>query len=224
MSMNFIELMNNIIYNSENLGNEFEKVLFDNLEHMYQYDKKKENIMSLKSFAEQEFAILEKLNDPENQYLVLEFKDEIIKLVEKFGDSGQSGGSAPYVASTIVNCIKDLLMYKSLTPVMNIDDEWVEVSENLMQNKRCSALFKTINTGKCHYLDAVIFREYYNDGSSACFTGHIGNMLRSSMIVKQFPFEPISFYIDVEKTDEDNYKIKNPEEMKKVYEIYEDMN
>ena len=219
----FLELMNNIIYNSEDLGYEFEKVLFNNIETMYQYDEKKENIMSLVSFAEQEFDILEKLNDPENQYLVLEFKDEIMKLVKKFGESGQSGGSAPYVASAITNCLKDLLMYKSLTPVMNLDDEWIEVAENLMQNKRCSALFKSIDTGKCHYLDAVIFRETYDDGDTGCFTGNIGNNIKSSMIVKQFPFEPISFYIVVERIDEDNYKIKNPEDMKKVYEIYEDM-
>ena len=74
-----------------------------------------------------EFSILEKLNDPENPTIVLEFKDEIIALVEKFGESGQSGGSAPYVANIIANTVKKLCLHETISPLTGDDFEWSKV-------------------------------------------------------------------------------------------------
>ena len=104
--------------------------------------------------AEQEFDILEQTN---KGAIVLEFKNEILALVNKFGNSGQSGGSAPYVSQIISNVVKKLCMQQSISPIMGTDDEWDDVSEisdekigTIFQNERNSAIFKD-NTG-AYYL------------------------------------------------------------------------
>jgi hypothetical protein len=56
------------------------------------------------SFAELELSILENTN-PESELLLI--KDEILRLVDKFSESGQSGGSAPYTAGSIIHEIKN---------------------------------------------------------------------------------------------------------------------
>jgi hypothetical protein len=186
-----------------------------------------------KSFAEQEFAALEKSWDksnPDNQPLVLEFKDEIIALCEKFGNSGQSGGSAPYVASAIADTVKKLCLQKSISPITGTDDEWGIVSDvgckyggPLWQNKRCSALFKD-NSG-CRYLDAIVWKgdtEGESGNAWDTFTGTVEG-LSSSQYVKSFPFTPKTFYIDVTREllpldwEEEPY-FKNEYYDTKVYE------
>lgn len=60
-----------------------------------------------KKFALEELRILEK-ESPTS--LLLEFKKEILDLCEAFGKSGQSGGSAPYIAHDLTNKLKSLLL------------------------------------------------------------------------------------------------------------------
>ena len=101
-----------------------------------------------KNFAERELDILVKSNtDPENRPIIEAFIPEILALVDKFGNSGQSGGSAPYTASALSSAIKKLCMQEPICPITGIDEEWVDVSELcdgkiVYQNRRCSALFK----------------------------------------------------------------------------------
>lgn len=155
-------------------------------------------------FAKQELDILSSIySDPDNPSIVDEFKDEIVNLCEKFGKSGQSGGSAPITASVLSQTIKDLLLFKPVAPIIDKEDEWVDVSEyndgkQWFQNKRCPALFKGADN-KPYYLDAIIWQgeEDWNT-----FTGHVYidnknfELIGSSQYVK-FPFKPKSFYIDV---------------------------
>jgi len=159
-----------------------------------------------KSKAEIEFKILKKTN---KDALVLEFKDEIIALVDKFGESGQSGGSAPYVSQIISSAVKKLCMQETISPIIGTDDEWSDVSEisdekigTIYQNKRNSAIFKD-NTGS-YYLDAIVFK-----GKNSSFTGSANllnngdenSRISSSQYIKGFPFEPKTFYIDVVETE-----------------------
>ena len=109
------------------------------------------------SHAQVEFDIL---SNTTPDAIALEFKDEILALCEKFGKSGQSGGSAPYTAAIISSVVKKLCTFKTIAPLTGEDYEWSDVSvqnngEMLYQNKRNSAVFKD-ETG-VWYLDAIVW-------------------------------------------------------------------
>ena len=190
-----------------------------------------------KSFAERELDILSKSNkDPENRPLVEEFRKEILAICEAFGNSGQSGGSAPYTANALSTTIKNLCLQKPICPITGIDEEWVNVSnmsdgEILYQNSRCSALFKE---KRVYYLDAIVWR---GDSDWDTFSGTVEG-IRSRQYIKSFPFEPKTFYIDVHRvpynksihktndavscsTGDFVYFIKDKNQLKDVFEYYD---
>lgn len=149
------------------------------------------------SHAQVEFDILS-INKPDA--LVLEFKDEILAICEKFGKSGQSGGSAPYTAGAIASAIKKLCLFETIAPITNSEDEWGSPFDNdgTLQNRRCSALFKQPD-GQCYYLDAIVWcadspGESGNNWDN--FSGTV-NGITSRQYVKEFPFVPKTFRVDV---------------------------
>lgn len=160
-------------------------------------------------YAQRELDILVKSSpDPNNRPIIEPFIPEILALCEKFGKSGQSGGSAPFTASALSQGIKKLLLQEPIMPMTGIDDEWVDVSrygdgsnasdDIVFQNSRCGGLFKN-NNGKCWYLDAIIWKgdtegESGNDWDT--FSGTVEG-IKSRQYVKSFPFTPKTFYIDV---------------------------
>lgn len=161
-----------------------------------------------KSYAESELDILTKYNtDPENRPIIEEFRNEIIALCDKFGKSGQSGGSAPYTAQALSSAIKKLCLREPICPLTGLDDEWNDVSydsgknETLFQNNRNSALFK--NNSGVYYIDAIVFKGQ----NGSCFTSGGVNLpnsdeiIRSKQYIKSFPFEAKTFYIDVIETE-----------------------
>ena len=195
--------------------------------------------------AEQEFDILEQTN---KEAIVLEFKNEILALVNKFGNSGQSGGSAPYTASAISQAVKKLLLQEPICDVTGHENEWVDVSEMgdgsiMYQNCRCSALFKGGVESKAYYLDAIVWKGVDDYDT---FTGRVYiddknfELIGSSQFVK-FPFKPKTFYIDVvripiskeeaEKRElhyiEDGFNecyytiLKDPKQLDKVFKYYD---
>ena len=156
---------------------------------------------NIQKFAQQELDILA-ATVPDA--IVTPFAKEILALCEAFGNSGQSGGSAPYTASAISQAVKKLLLHEPICDVTGHENEWVDVSEayggnKTYQNNRCSALFKDGIENKAHYLDAIVWKgvEEYDT-----FTGGVYiddkdfEFIRSSQFVK-FPFKPKTFYIDV---------------------------
>lgn len=93
--------------------------------------------------------------------VIKEFTPEILALVEKFGKSGQSGGSAPFVASALKNAIEKLLRFETLSPVTGEDSEWVDITvikdgESMYQNNRDSRIFKDGKNGRAYFIDAMI--------------------------------------------------------------------
>ena len=196
-------------------------------------------------FAQQELDILA-ATVPDA--IVTPFAKEILALCEAFGNSGQSGGSAPYTASAISQAVKKLLLQEPICDVTAHENEWVDVSEMgdgsiMYQNSRCSALFKDGIESKVHYLDAIVWKgvEDYDT-----FTGRVYiddkdfELIGSSQFVK-FPFKPKTFYIDVvrvpiskeeaEKRDlhyiEDGFNecyytiLKDPKQLDKVFKYYD---
>lgn len=150
--------------------------------------------------AQREFDILEKTT---KDAIIMPFKKEILALVEKFGNSGQSGGSAPYYAGAISSAVKKLCMQEPIGPITGENEEWNEAhsfgKRKTYQNNRCSAIFKEGKTGRAYYIDAIVF-----DGDDGgCFTGNgsvklkDGTKLSSRQFIREFPFHPKTFYIDV---------------------------
>ena len=179
--------------------------------------------------------------------IIQEFIPEIKSLIKKFGDSGQSGGSAPYTAGAITNALKKLLAFEPLGGIENIDEEWndcsdmggdTEESKRMFQNRRLSSVFKDGKDGRPYYLDGIIFK----GNNDITFTGNSvkmpdGSKLGSANYIKKFPFEPKSFVIDVIETEwadkEEKVKkegggwwtsvIKDPSQLDEVWEHYDRM-
>lgn len=197
------------------------------------------------SFAKQELDILA-ATVPDA--IVTPFAKEILALCEAFGKSGQSGGSAPYVASALAQAVKKLCLQEPICDVTGHQNEWCDMSEMnggeaMFQNLRCSALFKDGVEAKAHYLDAIVWKGKEDWDT---FTGRVYiddknfELIGSRQFVK-FPFKPKTFYIDVvrvpitkkeaesrklhyiqDRNDECYYTIlKNPKQLDKVFKYYE---
>ena len=181
--------------------------------------------------------------------IIKEFVPEVMALVKKFADSGQSGGSAPFTTSVIVQVIQKLLKQEPLGGVENTDDEWNNLSqlgdEESYQNNRLSSVFKQGKDGKPYYLDAIVFK---NPERNYTFTsGSVdlpdlagdgkGGKIGSSHYIKNFPFEPKTFVIDVDEkefrklkdgtlVEEEGggwweSKVKNPAQLDEVWMYYD---
>ena len=189
--------------------------------------------------AKIELDILSKsATDPNNRPIIEEFRDEILALCEKFGNSGQSGGSAPYTATALSQAIKKLCLQEPISEISGIDEEWINVTEyndgrELYQNKRCSAMFKEGKNGKAYYLDALIKKTQSGSTWSGSFwlsredylTGNKDLMIRSRAYIKSFPFIPKTFYIDVieEEVKKDDWEmyVKDIKQLDKVWNYYD---
>lgn len=155
-----------------------------------------------KSKAVREFEILEEAVD---KPIILPFKSEILALVDKFGDSGQSGGSAPLTAGAISQAVKTLCMQEPICGITGNDDEWSNriSGDETYQNIRCSAVFKKGKGGRPYYLNAIVFR---GEGNGNSFTSNGSVTLKNGEKIKSrqyinLPFKPKTFYVDVTETE-----------------------
>jgi len=179
------------------------------------------------SKAQEELEILIKSVPDNDKCIIEEFIPEILALVDKFGKSGQSGGSAPYVSAFLADVVKKLCMQEPISPVTGIDDEWGDVEagqdKTIYQNKRCSALFKENN--KAHYLDAIVWKTQKGSTWSGSAQLSNGKEILSRQFIKGFPFTPKTFFVDVieEETSKDNwvFHVKDESQLDKVFEYYE---
>ena len=173
--------------------------------------------------------------------IILPFSKEILALCEAFGKSGQSGGSAPYVASAISQAVNNLMMFKPIAPITGEDSEWFKPDENTFQNNRCSAVFKENKEGKPYYLDAIVWKgeEDWDTFTGSVYIDDNDFELISSRQFIKLPFKPKTFYIDVvrvpitkeeaesrdmhynEGNDGCYYTIlKDPQQLEEVFEYY----
>ncbi len=165
--------------------------------------------------------------DKDNRPIVEEFHKPMLELVDAFGHSGQSGGSAPNVAVAICHTLKQLFLHKPICPITGIEQEWDDVSVMSndgmpsYQNNRCSAIFKDSKDGQAYYLDAIVFKD---DRDNTFTTNHPIDGVTSRQYVKSFPFTPKTFYIDViSKDGGKSDTIKNPKQLDRVWKYYKQM-
>jgi hypothetical protein len=188
--------------------------------------------------AKRELEILSATADGCDRPIIEEFKDEIIALCEKFGNSGQSGGSAPYTASAISQAIKKLCMFEVIAPLTGNDDEWFDVTEinngeSMYQNNRDSRVFKNGKDGKAYFIDAMIKRTPNGTCWHGRFwmsredylTGNSDLMISPRGYIKSFPFIPKEFYIDVieEEVAKDDWEmyVKDASQLEEVWAYYD---
>ena len=185
--------------------------------------------------AKVEFEILEKTV---NGAIITPFKKEILALIKKFGNSGQSGGSAPYTSKAISQAVQSLCMHENICPITGHKSEWCNnIDDKIYQNKRLSSVFKDGKRGKPYYINAIVFRGQ----NGSCFTSSSvvvkkGETIGSSQFIK-LPFNPKTFHIDVIETEwhKDTKtgklrkkvgggwwtsKIKDKKQLKEVFEYY----
>ena len=151
-------------------------------------------------FAKRELDILEATTP---DAIITPFAKEILALCEAFGNSGQSGGSAPYTASAISQAVKHLMLQEPICDITGHESEWCDVSEShgsiMYQNRRCSALFKDGVGEKAYYLDSVVWKgiEDWDTFTGRVYVDNVGFELISGSHFVKFPFKPKTFYIDV---------------------------
>lgn len=117
---------------------------------------------------------------------------DLLLTLEKHGTSGSSVGF-------IVNTFEKLAYGEPLTPLTGEDNEWEDVTEycdntRTYQNKRCSSVFKSEDHDKAYDIN----RRRFVDQDGVSFTAHNKeNPERSSMVYIDFPYTPITEYINV---------------------------
>jgi len=93
--------------------------------------------------------------------------EAVQELLTVFGKQGHSGMSASYVAMLF----KKLVDGDVLSPLNSIEDapdEWNDVSDELWQNRRCSAVFLDKNkSSKVYTIDGKVFSD---DGGKTYYT------------------------------------------------------
>lgn len=78
----------------------------------------------------------------------------ILDLIRLFASQDHSGFTAPYV----INTFSRLAMFKPLSPLTGEDDEWNDVGDGTLQNKRYSAVFKN-KDGRAYDVDGKVFTD-----------------------------------------------------------------
>lgn len=157
--------------------------------------------MNTKEKAKIEFEILRKVV---KDAIILDYEAEILSLIEKFSEDGQSGGSAPITAHLITNAIENLMLHKAISPITGEESEWMEFDEQIKgrQNSRCYGLFKNEKTNNVEYVNAIVWVN--SEDEDDAFTGTVyfdascNKTIDSAQSVK-FPFKEKTFYINVSK-------------------------
>jgi len=174
--------------------------------------------MSLLAYAEQElnaFGYTPTDEEGPNKWM----RANVLELIKVFAQQGHSGSSAPHC----VGLFTKLANYEPLLPVE--DEGWVEVGDGVLQNQRCSALFKNLSeSDKAHYLDAIIWEDEKGLTWSGLALLPDGTKIGSSQYVK-FPFIPKTFYVKVRSVevapDDWEFYVADPSALDAVAEYYD---
>jgi hypothetical protein len=108
--------------------------------------------------------------------------EAVEQLIEVFDEQGHSGASA----SLVISLLEKLLRFEPLGPLTGADDEWVEVTDGMWQNRRCHHVFKGAD-GRAYDIDGRVFVE--PDGTA--FTSN------ESRVFVEFPYTPHTEYVNL---------------------------
>ncbi len=179
------------------------------------------------SLAELELKILcDAAPDPDNRPLVEPFIPEMLALLNKFGNSGQSGGSYEMTADAITHCLNKLLKQKPILPLTGLPGEWAQVvdgNDPISQNKRLSSVFKGAD-GEPYYLDAIAWRAPNGNTWSGNAKLPNGTVINNRQKIRSFPFVPKTFIIDITeeeiKPDDWEFTVADESQLNEVFKYY----
>jgi len=114
------------------------------------------------------------------------------ELLETFAKQKHSGVSGQIV----LNVFEKLARFEPLSPLTGSEDEWRDVGEAGLQNKRYSAVFKDKETGEAYDIEAIVFVDRFG----RAFTGW-----RSKLKIT-FPYTPKHIYIHEGTPEAEPYK------------------
>lgn len=176
--------------------------------------------MSLIEYAKAE---LERI--PKDEYGLQEMvNNDILEIIEKFGNQGHSGSSASYAIGRLIR----LLNYKPIAPLTGEDDEWGFSWERegikTYQNKRCFSVFKDVdaagNVVRCEDNDGIVVSD---NGGITWFSS--GRFRKDVEFPYMPPTDPERVYIEYTEDvppgfTSDKYEIitDQPERIKALYE------
>lgn len=107
----------------------------------------------------------------------------VMQMIRQFSDEEHSGGSAAFALALFQRLSK----FQPLMPLTGENDEWVEISDGLFQNRRCSRVFKDENGA--YDIEGKVFVE----PSGATHTRY------ESRVPVKFPYVPVTEYVEVGK-------------------------
>lgn len=134
-------------------------------------------------FAEKELDLIGMTADSKDK-LTRQLRKHILKLIHVFSQADHTGSTAGITASFLRN----LLKFEPLSPLKGDADEWVEVSENLWQNIRCSRVFRD-EKGEAWDIQGKVFVD----------SRGIGFTSKDSLVKISFPYVPKTEYIEVQQ-------------------------
>lgn len=108
-----------------------------------------------------------------------------------------------YSTIATVSLVLDLTKFRPITPLTGNDDEWMEVSEGIFQNRRCPHIFKNkdLFEGKAYNSEAIVFRE--PDG--CCYTSvNSRGIVEFPYIVQPPEYVDVPFSCDEDQKDRNN--------------------
>lgn len=168
--------------------------------------KKQES--NLVKFARNELdRLLAKCGDENSESYAMQkyMNDEILEMVKTFSEQDHSGCSASYA----LNMLKRLLDWKPIQSLTGEDAEWNDCcwtmdngKKKVFQNRRCSAVFKTVDT------ETGETEVTYNDKYAVSDNGGITFFYSKHILKKLGLSESITFPFNV------------PEKPKKIYIKY----
>lgn len=96
-----------------------------------------------------------------------------VELLSVLSHQGHSGGSIRFA----LEFFKTMALFKPWGPLTGDDDEWVEISDDLWQNKRFGSVFKR-EDGTAYRIDGKVF----HDGDECYYTNY------DSRVNIEFPY------------------------------------
>ena len=98
-------------------------------------------------------------------------QQQVLEMLESFGEEGHSGASAHYTLAVlrprtkVDRVFKKLASFTALTPLTGKPSEWMHVAGKTYQSKRCPTVFK--QAGRAYNLDD---KPVYIEPSGATYT------------------------------------------------------
>lgn len=119
-------------------------------------------------------------------------QENILELLDVFSKQGHSGASAPYC----INLFTKLANYEPLCPLNGDDSEWNLVSNNLLQNNRCSHVFKDIEKNVAYDINGYVFWHWSELENGEKYKSNFTS--NKSKKIVTFPYTPSTQYVEVE--------------------------